>query len=132
MVLLVWLFALASGVANACLLEAHGTHSHVATAGTSATAHAPAVLAGHAGAVAGRGNDSDTSKAPCLKVFDDGSHSLPKPHSGVDQTEPGLSPFVAVLWTAATPVVSAPRRMDDLQPPTPGLPFRVRYSRLAL
>ena len=36
-VLLTWLFALASGVANACLLEALGTHGHDATVGSGPT-----------------------------------------------------------------------------------------------
>jgi hypothetical protein len=130
--LLVWLFALASGVANACLLEARGTRSHVAIAESPAPTHAPAESAGHAGVVAGHDDDSDTSKAPCLKVCDDGSHSVPTQYSGVDQTDPGMAPVVAVLWRATTPVILASRRMEDLQPPAPGQPFRVRYSRLAL
>lgn len=132
MVLLVWLFALASGVANACLLEARETHSHVATAGSSETTHAPAVLLDHARAVADHDDDSHTFKAPCLKACDDGSHSLPKPDLTVVQADPGPAPLLALLWTAATPVVPALRRMDDMQPATPGLPIRVRYSRLAL
>lgn len=135
MVLLVWLFALASGVANACLLEARGTQAHVATAGFSEAVQAPAVLPGHAGAVADHDDDSLAAKAPCQKVCDDGSHSLPKQDLTVAQTEPGPAPLVAVLavlCTAATPVVSTSARMDDVQPALPELPVRVRYSRLTL
>ncbi|WP_309678591.1 hypothetical protein [Polaromonas sp.] len=133
MVLLVWLFALASGVANACLLEARGTHSHAATAGSAGTTHAPAIVPGHAGAIADHDDDSHTLRAPCLKACDDGLHSFPKQDLTVAQTDPGPAPLVAVLWTAATPVVSSFRRMDDRQQPvTPELPIRVRYSRLAL
>ncbi|MEP6964245.1 MAG: hypothetical protein ABI845_02070, partial [Polaromonas sp.] len=51
MVLLVWLFALASGVANACLLEARQTHSHIATL-SQAAEHPSAIVPGHTGAVA--------------------------------------------------------------------------------
>ena len=131
-VLLVWLFALASGVANACLVEARVTHSHVATAGYSGTAHASAILPGHAGAVAGHDYDSYTAKEPCLKVCDDGSQSLPKQDLTVAQTDPGPAPLVAVLWSAVAPVVSVLRRMDAIQPATPGLPIRVRYLRLTL
>jgi hypothetical protein len=137
-VLLVWLFAVASGVANACLLETPGTHSHVATAGASETAHVPAVLAGHAVAVTGHGegdghgDDADNTKASCLKVCDDGSKSLVKLQSAFDLTDPGIAPLVAIVWDAETPVVAGPLRLEDLQPPIAGPPFRVRYSRLAL
>ena len=118
--LFVWLFALASGVANACLLEAPLTHSHVVT---PVTDHDDDHVHDH---------DSHASKAPCLKACDDGSHSLFKQNSGVDQIDPGSAPLITVLWTAAARLVPAPHRMDDLQPPSPGQPFRVRYSRLTL
>jgi len=130
-VLLVWLFALASGVANACLLGARGTHGHGTTVSTSETPTASAISAGHVGAVASHDAGSGFPKAPCLKVCDDGSQSLVKQQATFDLTDPGLALLVAVVWTAAVPAVAAPRRMDDLQP-TPGLPIRVRYSRLAL
>jgi len=132
MVLLVWLFSLASGVANACLLEARGTHSHVATAASSEATHAPVILPGHAGAVADHDDDLHTFKAPCLKVCDDGSRSFPKQDATVAQPDPGPALIVLVLWGAVAPVVPTLRQMDDRQPATPGLPLRVRYSRLAL
>ena len=132
MVLLVWLFALASGVANACMLEAREPHSHIATAEYSEAAHVPAILPGHAGAVFDHDDGSHTAKAPCLKVCDDGSHSMPKPDLKVAQPDPGPAPLVAVLWTPAMPVILALGRVDDMQPATAGLPIRVRYSRLAL
>lgn len=132
MVLLVWLFALASGVANACLLEAREAHAHVATAGFSEAVQAPALWTGHAGAVADHDDDALADKAPCQKVCDEGSHSLPKQDLTVAQTDPGPAPLLAVLWTAATPVISTSARMDDVQPAIPELPVRVRYSRLAL
>ncbi|NDP48357.1 MAG: hypothetical protein GZ085_08195 [Sulfuriferula multivorans] len=132
-VLLVWLFALASGVANACLLEARGTHSHGSSvAYSSATEAAFGISAGHAGAIASHDAGSGASKALCLKVCDDRSQSLLKQQSGFDLTDPGRAPFVVLVWIAATPVVSAPSRVDDLQPPAPGPPIRVRFSRLAL
>jgi hypothetical protein len=132
MVLLVWLFALASGVANACLLQAPKTHSHgLAAAKFSGKAHAPAGAA-HAGAPASRGDEGHASAAPCQKVCDDGSRSVPQPDLKFAQPDPGPAPLVVVLWTATMPVVSAPGPMDDLQPATPGLPLRVRYARLAL
>ena len=132
MVLLAWLFVLASGVANACLLQVHETHLHVAAAGFPEAAQATLiVMPGHAGAVADP-VDNPPLKAPCLKVCDDGSRSLPKRDSTVAQPAPGPPPVVAVLWIAVEPAVVALRQMDGMQPATPGLPIRLRYSRLTL
>ena len=132
LVLLVWLFAMGSGMVNACLLEARGSQSHVATASSSETAHAPVAFTDHEEAVVGHGHDSEPAKAPCLKVCDDESRSLLKQQSGVGPTELGPAPLVAILWTVTTSVASAPLRMDDRQPLAPELPLRVRYARLAL
>ena len=132
LVLLMWLFALASGVANACMLEARGTHAHVVTLGLSETVNAPHVLPGHAGAVAGHDDHSQASKAPCLKACDDDTRSVPKQDLTVAQADPGPAPLVAVLWTAVPPLVSPSSRMDHVQPVATERPIRVRYSRLAL
>lgn len=132
MVLLVWLFALASGVANACLLEVRETHSHVASAGFSEAAHTSAIFPGHAGAVTDGADDSSHFKAPCLKVCDDGSHSFPKQESTIGQCDPGPAPVVFVLWSAVAPVVPMLDQIDDMHLALPGLPIRVRFSRLAL
>ena len=131
--LALWLFAVASGIANACLLEARGPHSHDA-AGTDATAsdepHERSEE--HAAAHAGHDADSDESKAPCLKVCDDGTHALLNRLPGIDLTNPGQVPFVSVVWTATAPVVCAPSRGPELRPPDRGPPIRVRFSRLTL
>ena len=116
--LLVWLFALASGVANACLLELPDRHSNAVSA-----SHPTAKWVG---------DDLDTSTESSLKCCDDGTIALPNGHSGVDQIDPGSAPLVATLWTPSAHVASVPRRLDDLQLHTVGPPLRVRYSRLAL
>lgn len=132
-VLLVWLFALASGLANACLLEVRETHSHVVAAGFSEAAQASTILPGHAGAVTD-GVDASPSKAPCLKVCDDGSRSFPKQELTLAQSDPGPAPLLAVLWTisADSALLASSRNVDGPQPATPALPVRVRFSRLAL
>ncbi|OOG46399.1 hypothetical protein [Polaromonas sp. A23] len=132
LVLLGWLFALASGVANACLLEARVTHAHAAPVELFEIAQAPFVSPGHAGVVAGHDDDSHVAKAPCLKACDDGGHSLPRQDLTADQVDPGPAPLVSILWTALTPVATSPRRFDDTQPVLPERPMRVRYSRLTL
>ena len=131
-VLLVWLFALASGVANACFLETPELHSRAVKRSAPTTSEASAELVAHLGAPAGHDDDSDSAKESCLKVCDNGTHTLPNAYSGVDHTDPGPAPLVATLWTGSPHVVSAPRRLDDLAIPIVGPPFRVRYSRLAL
>jgi hypothetical protein len=136
--LLVWLFALSSGIANACLLEksaghAHShSHSHVIKAGFEPH-HAHVTLSGHPEAVEHDEHDLDGPKDTCLKVCDDGAKALVKPQASVDLLDPGMAPLVAVVWDAVTPVAWAPGgQMDELRPPIVGPPFRVRYSRLAL
>ena len=131
-VLLVWLFALASSVANACLLDTYEPQSRAAKKSAAATSKAPAELLAQLRTDAGHHDDSDGTKESCLKVCDDGTHTLPKACSGADHTDPGPAPLVATLWTGLPNVVSAPRRLDDLAMPIVGPPFRVRYSRLAL
>jgi len=133
LVLLGWLFALASGVANSCLLEARATHAHAAPVEWSETAQASLVSPGHAGVVAGHGgDDSHAAKAPCLKACEDGAYSLSRQHLKATQADPGPAPLMSILWTAVTPAITKPRRMDDVQPALPERPIRVRYSRLAL
>lgn len=131
MVLLAWVFALASGVANACLLETTTTHAH-GVAAASAGAYASAVTAGHTGAVADHGNKSPTAKAPCLKVCDDSSNALPT-QPGMTQADTGPVSLIRVLWpVAAADDVAAFPVSDAARPALPELALRVRYSRLAL
>ena len=131
--LLVWMFVLISGVANACLLEAPGA------------AHAPAMtksaqhdgghisLAGHLQneASAADEDDAHTSKQPCLKVCDEGSKSLPKKYVAV-QIDPGSPIIVAVLWSSAEPSRLQYRLPASSKQTASLLPLRVLYARLAL
>lgn len=132
--LLVWVFALASGLANACLLEAPGRHAqlHSDVAKTRSEAAVAPRSTVHEGAVESDDDDSHSSRESCLKACDDGSKAPVKLQTGLDLTDPGTAPLVAVVWNTATPFISAPSRMHDLPPPLVGPPFRVRYARLAL
>ena len=131
--LLVWVFALASGMVNACLLETPGKHSRIAAGHSSHADHADAsdALAGDV-IVVHADDDSDAPKESCLKACDDGSNAPIKLQTGVDLTDPDRAPFVAFAWNAANPVASVPSRFDDLQVPVVGPPFRLRYARLTL
>lgn len=130
--LLVWVFALASGVANACFLNEPG-HDSTAVKGSAARAkQAPAELVADRGATAAHHDDAANTKESCLKVCEDGKHSLLKATAGVDQADPGPPPLVTTLWTGSMAFVLAPRRLNDLAIPILGPPLRVRYARLAL
>ena len=131
--MLVWAFALASGMANACLLETPGKHAHIGASHASDAhhAHASDTLAGDVIDV-DHDDDADASKESCLKACDDGSNGPIKLQTGVDLTDSGLAPFVVFAWIATTSVASAPSRFDELQVPAVGPPFRLRYSRLTL
>ena len=131
--LLMWLFALASGVANACLLEARETHTpessvtHLLKAGEvhgMSAAHAVAAETDHGG--------SGVSKAPCLKVCDDSSKSLVNQQSGFDQAGAAHAPLVAAAWVSAIPGDARLIQAASFRRPDPGPPIRVLFSRLAL
>ena len=146
-VLLVWLFAVASGVANACMLQASdgspapGVHAHramaasaalAASAASAASGDPTAVSAGHF--EAGDGHDDDTRAAAplCLKVCDEGSTAVLKLQAPVDLSDPGMAPLVAVVWNPAAPAALGPRWRVAEQPLPAGPPVRDRYCRLAL
>jgi hypothetical protein len=123
--LLVWLFGLASGVANACLLEAHEGHS--------GPHEVSALSVGADGAVASHDDHGlDASKAPCLKFCGDSSNSPVKQQSTADSTHAGQVPFIVgacpVVTAATTPLVPG----AVMRPPPPGPAIRVRFSRLIL
>jgi hypothetical protein len=116
LVLLVWVFALASGVANACRLEAHGARGHLTAAGGFHEAAAPGMSAGRVKAVADHDDDAHSSKASCLKACDDVAQYLPKQDLTGAQADPGPAALVSTLWTAATAVVLPFSRTDLVQP----------------
>ncbi|MEO8859444.1 MAG: hypothetical protein ABI343_20865, partial [Burkholderiaceae bacterium] len=130
---LVWLFALASGVANACLIQVKEIPGHGSLAAHSSPAeNGHAFSAAHVGAIPKHDTGLEASKSQCLKVCDDGSQSLTKQQAAIDLTFPDLAPLLALAWTTATPGVSARGLPAFELPPEPGLPVRVRLSRLAL
>lgn len=128
-VLLLWVFALASGVANACLLEAHDVHPHtdvmeaVEDIATSEFAHGKTVEIDH---------KTDRSKTPCQNFCDEESKLLIKQHYSGSQ--PDLAPvsLIAVLWNSSGTTRLENLRKTDTQPAAYGLALRVRYSRLTL
>ena len=133
--LLVWLFALASGLANACLLEAHGVRDHgSALLQPSGTGTSPGMAGGHAEGLTYGDADADTrlAKVSCLKACDDSSQTLLKHVSSVDLADPGLAPVVAAAWAAEVRTAAALGRAHDFRLLERAPPIRVLFSRLAL
>lgn len=133
LVLFAWLFALASGIVNACSLEqAGGSHSHAAGSENSPHAHAVADLPEQTTDAADDTVQSASAKALCLDTCDDRTHSLPK--EDASPGHPLLAPLAlfAVVWIASQPVVSTVRLDRDNHADPFGIPIRVRYSRLTL
>ena len=137
LVLMAWLFALASGIANACLLADHrGTqshsHSHAAGIAESPHAHAVTVLAERGTASDSDSDPSRAAKAGCLDACDDRAHSLPKKEASLIQ--PLLAPLTlfAGVWLASQPIASVLRLDRDHHADPFGIPIRVRYARLTL
>ena len=131
-VLLVWLFALAAGVANACLLQVSATRYGGGDTAVAATVQVPTRLAGHAHASAGYNNGSGTFHAACLTVSDDGSRLAPRAFAGMGYTDPGPSPVTVAPWSTVMVVLSTPHRIEHLAPRVSGLPIQLRFARLAL
>lgn len=122
--LALWLLAMASGVANACLLDAHEFTPLGIGAAPVEKAH-PAVAIYH-------GEETNLSRAPCIKVCDDGSQALQKKSVESDLTGPGPAFVVATLWGVATPASLAVLPSDDPPALMAGLSLQIRYSRWAL
>jgi hypothetical protein len=128
-VLLLWLFGVGAGVANACLVAGSGGSDG------SAAAHHTHVGAAHHHAAAGEGaHDQDTAPAVsnCQDFCDKASVSLPslKPAPGDVQGQAWLVSAVPVVLAA--PVLASaqpwlPRR-DGLRAP----PIPIAFLRLAL
>ena len=131
--LAVWIVTVASGVANACLLDIHGVHDHRANGKHAATTHESLVAqAAHEGDVEDHDDDQALSKESCLKVCDDSSKFLPKPSFGFDVLDVQMAPPVASVWITTGRFVSAIRESYDRRPAAPERPARIRFLRLAL
>ena len=130
--LLVWLFALASGVAHACLLDPGDETLRGAAGEFAHSSHGNTGAAPHKDHASDPDVESGVSKAPCLKACDDGSRSLPSSSSGLDLTDPGIPTLVTILWTPDAQAIGTSARLSMTQPPPSVQPVRTRFSRLAL
>ena len=129
--LLVWVFALLSGVANACLTEPRDEPAH---AGTHASlANQPAQTAAQPDAADEAQHGQHRDKAPCQKSCDATSQTLLKQLPKVDT--PDLQAVVLPPHRPASALYRAPSTLvraalAAIPPPAP--PPRLQFSRLAL
>lgn len=129
--LFVWVFALLSGVANACLTEPRDDKAH--DAATASQVDRPALTALHAHAAEQDHHDSHLDKAPCQRSCDESSQTLLKQQPKLDTPDlqpvalPSQAWIVDLLYASATP---GRTYVAAVPPPSP--PPRVWFSRLAL
>jgi hypothetical protein len=129
--LLVWVFALLSGVANACLTEPLGELAH---AGLHASQLDHAAQGAHHSQAADQApHDEHPDKAPCQKSCDASSQTLLKLLPKVDVPDFQAAAF-PVYMRAVDPHMApaAPVRATLAAVPPPAPPPRLQYSRLAL
>lgn len=116
-VLVLWMFGLATGVANACLTQ---------------TSH-PAASLSHSHSTGNSEHEgTHHSKTPCEKFCSDQSNLLIKQQSSVDQPNPGAAPLIIVLWNVIAPLQSVSMWIEREPPMASALPLRLRYTRLSL
>lgn len=130
--LLVWFFALGSGWANACLLQEGETHRHGPLEDASLTSHASRVSPGHVGADSDHAEYAGPAKSACLKVCGDDTRTIVKLASSVDLENVAMAPPTALTWADALAAAEQANAWLELPAPSPGVPLRTLFSRLAL
>jgi hypothetical protein len=128
--LVFWLFALATGVVNACVPTPQAAASRAidAVARSNAAQHEDH---GHDGPIAHHGHQQDAGKTGCLKFCDDESSALSK--NDASSVDLGAT-FVAVVqpWHSMVPITSVETRLSVARPTAQGPPLVIRFLRLAL
>lgn len=132
--LFVWVFALLSGVANACLTEPRGDLAHAGLLSALPEHGARSAPHPHAGDAADpTQHDHHPDKAPCQKSCDESSQTLLKQAPKLDTPDLQSVALPSRAWTVdllQAPV--APGRACVAAVPPPSPPPRVQFSRLAL
>lgn len=125
-VLLVWVFAMGAGVANACLSTAATEHAGLPTA------HASEAQASHPGG--SEAPHGANEAANCVDFCDKASVSIPTQKPAFDDMQ--TQPLICVVAATALPVpvlepanASVPRRDGVRAPP---IPIPIAFLRLAL
>lgn len=139
MALFAWVFALAAGAANACLVTLpdsvpaeHQNHRHVHE--SMGPGHAPAVLADHADEHSGghpHPAQIDPAKTSCLKFCDDEASALVKSGSPWFDWAPADA-LLGGLHIQPAPLADARERLSLASRHAQGPPLVIRLLRLTL
>ncbi len=130
--LFVWLFALGSAWANACLLQDGRAHLHGSDDGEVLGVQAVQVSPGHLGVDSDHPENAGSATSACLKVCGDESQSPVKVTLDVEPIDAAMAPPMAVAWGMSSLDGGPDLAWMELPAPSPGLPLRTRFSRLAL
>ena len=130
--LLVWFFALGSGWANACLQQERGTHWDGPSDDASLAAQASRVSPGHVGSDSVHAENVGAAKSVCLKVCSDDTQTIVKLTSSFDLVDVVMAPPTALTWCDPLDATVQANAWLELPAPSPGVPLRTRFSRLAL
>ena len=132
MLLLAWLFAMAAGWANACLLQERGTHWHGPSDDGLLTAQVAHVSPGHVGIDADHADNAGPGKSSCLKVCGDDGQSVIKLVPSVDLMDVAMAPPVAHAWSVSLVLAERANAWWALPARSSSVPLRARFARLAL
>lgn len=130
--LFVWSFALGSAWANACALQARGTHWDAPTDRAGQGAQAARLSPGHLGVDAAHPENEGSAKGACLKACADDTQTIVKSASSADSGASAMLPSISQPWSSAQGTGMGIEAWLELPAPDPGVPLRTRFSRLAL
>lgn len=134
--LFVWLFSLAVGVANACVLSESRTDArwHDRAAGSQplhGAEHAPVVAPAAGPAAAHSADEPDSGQQACKSFCDSEQSAVTKTRTADLTDAPPLAVATGALWLRVTARTDATWRIDAAAPP-PQLAVAIRFLRLTL
>lgn len=132
MVLLAWVLALAAGWANAGPLQERGTHWQGRSNDATLTDQAAHVSPGHVGINSDHAENTGSGKSAGLKVCDDDKQADVKLVSSVDLTNVAMAPPMAFVWPDPAAIARRIFAGRVLPAPSPVVPLRTLFVRLAL
>lgn len=141
MVMLVaWVFALAAGVVNACVLQVkvpahHQGQQPMDSASTVIETHADLSVLPQTGAHAPAddpSSDADSGKAHCKSFCDSEASAAAVKQQGHDITDLAQAPMHVLAAAPYFPLLATAKQSFDDRPPPPGAPMVIRFLRLTI
>ena len=132
LMLVAWLFALTTGVVNACALGGPSAPTPGLVAELHPAHYAAAVTERHEdGPAAHHERERNQASDSCLKFCDDESSALPK--GSTPTLDPGVALVAVVQWpVAVVPIANVATSLSLQRPIAQGPPLVIRLLRLTL